>query len=130
MTTKRKRCDDGPVPGTLVRGSGRLYQTASGCVRLEFILDTMAYTSSRKILPAGGSAFLTRRTSGGPRRATGVLAAGTGRGYRFEFSVSGGRRNKMPWKITPEKIIAHGIEGDREGLTVNAILAGDGFVDY
>jgi len=47
-----------------------------------------------------------------------------------EFSVQGGRRNKMTWKVTSEKIVAHGIDGDREGLTVNAILASDGFVDY
>jgi hypothetical protein len=40
-----------------------------------------------------------------------------------EFSVPGGRRNKMTWKITSEEIIVQGT--DREGLAVNAILASD-----
>ena len=47
-----------------------------------------------------------------------------------EFSVPGGRRNTMTWRVTPEETVAHGTDGDREDLTVNAILASEGFVDY
>lgn len=45
------------------------------------------------------------------------------------FSVPGGRRNKMTWKVTPEEIVANSIDGDQEGLTVTAILA-SGRLDY
>jgi hypothetical protein len=47
-----------------------------------------------------------------------------------EFTVPGGRRNKMTWKVTPGEIVAHEVEDDRKGLTVTAVLASANFVDY
>lgn len=43
----------------------------------------------------------------------------------IEFDVPGGRRNKMTWKITSEATSEQPSEGNREGITVSAIIASD-----